>query len=100
MNDEFLEAAHKGIPLSDYRAERLAVLEVENERLKAAIGNLLTSEHWCDYIEGNRTDYHICWFCGGQATYDYKIPPIDQFPHDADCVAMAAHRLLEREASK
>lgn len=51
MNDEFLEAAHKGIPLSDYRAEKLAHLEAENERLKATIGNLLANEHWCDYIE-------------------------------------------------
>lgn len=40
MNDEFLEAAHKGIPLSDYRAEKLAGLVAENERLKAVIYDL------------------------------------------------------------
>lgn len=97
MNDEFLEAAHKGIPLSDYRAERLAHLEAENERLKAAIGGLLANEHWCDYIEGNRAGYHICWFCGEKAPYTDKIPPIDQYPHDADCVAMAAYRLVQGE---
>lgn len=40
LDDEFLEAARKGIPLSDYRAERLALIEEENERLKAAIYDL------------------------------------------------------------
>jgi hypothetical protein len=97
MNDEFLEAAHKGIPLSDYRAERLAHLEAENERLKAAIKSLLTDEHWCDYFEGKRADYHICWFCGAQMVYGDDFPPIDEFPHAPNCVALVAYKLIQGE---
>ncbi len=98
-NDEFLQAAQLGIPLSDYRAEKLELLEAESERLKAAIGSLLKHEYWCEYFEGNHEDYHRCVFCGGKVFYSEDAPPIDQYPHRDGCVALAAHKLIQ-EASE